>query len=530
MTRPPRPPCPALALALALAACGSRPARFADRPPVVAAADTAPISVPLVRRSVVPVILADVYVGRALVRALDPRRTPDAADVGSLDEVVASSWYAPPGRAAEPLAGCTPDGPPEEPLVPTGRPVASDTPRAVAVRDRRGLDYELLLDAPHHPAVRSAAAVTASRLFCALGYRSAETWIAHVPPALLGPPHRTLAPGEPPPTPDASGRVRVAAQRWPVGVDLGPTPLRGTRPDDPNDVVPHVDRRSLRALELFAGWVQLDAVLPRMLRDAYVGVPALGHVEHFLVELGGALGADTLAAAEAEARNPDRSSNEGFFFKLFTLGMSPRPAPPSTATPHPGVGQLGEDLAPEAFTLSPPYEPGARLLGSDAYWAAERLDALPAETLRAAIAAAELPAAASTWLAEVLAARRRVLLAHGYGATTPLEVANLEPARAGAGPALVLADLALAAGLAEPGATHYTVELLDDEGEPVAAPRVLVASGPTFRLPLPAGALEGRDYLVVRITSATGDTPRPRAFEAHLRPTADGVRLLGVRH
>ena len=49
--------------------------------------------------------------------------------------------------------------------------------------------------------------------------------------------------------------VRMQASAWLPGSNIGAFRFEGTRGDDPNDVVPHQDRRELRGLRLLAAWL-----------------------------------------------------------------------------------------------------------------------------------------------------------------------------------------------------------------------------------------------------------------------------------
>ena len=56
---------------------------------------------------------------------------------------------------------------------------------------------------------------------------------------------------------NSDGTYRAVAGRLLPGKILGGYLFQGTRPDDPNDVVPHQHRRELRALRVFGAWTNL---------------------------------------------------------------------------------------------------------------------------------------------------------------------------------------------------------------------------------------------------------------------------------
>ena len=53
----------------------------------------------------------------------------------------------------------------------------------------------------------------------------------------------------------SDGSVQVVASKFLSGKPIGPYDFQGTRSDDPNDIFPHQDRRELRALQIFAAWM-----------------------------------------------------------------------------------------------------------------------------------------------------------------------------------------------------------------------------------------------------------------------------------
>jgi hypothetical protein len=526
----------ALLFGLACASCRYAGPRFADRPAVTEVGDDAPIPMPRRTAFLEQIYLYEVYLRRALVTPLDPVRVPPAGDVNALDEVPRSSWFDPGERAT----GETQDGPPVPPLaVLAERP---DEGIALSVTDARGLRYELRVDHYDHPELRTGAAAVGARLMRALGYRAAETYVMDVargdfvaakgvpfedvlaetrPPKAPPPvPHGNrdglvsvpTHPGQQPPATPASERFRVAAIRWPIGVDLGPASAFAIRADDPNDRVLPGNRRSLRALGAVGAFLGMKSWDAGVLRDAYVGEPGRGHVLHYVVSMAGALGADEMPSPD-EADDDRRS-----WVRFFALGLARKRRPRDLT--HLALGLFPELIAPSAYAPDPPYEPAERVLPEDLYWAAKRVAALGPEEIDAAVAAGRFtdPFVADA-VRQRLERRRVQVMARGLAGVTPCEVARYDERE------LELFDQAERFGIAAPGVDDYEVELVDAEGAPLAPPVEVTSDETVIRIPLPA--VRG-DYLVVRVRRPGVLAPRP--LEVHFALGSTGAHLVAVRH
>ena len=94
------------------------------------------------------------------------------------------------------------------------------------------------------------------------------------------------------------GSYRAVAARAIPGKPLGGFRYHDTRPDDPNDIVPHEHRRELRALKVFGAWTNLVDMKAGNTLDTLVTENGKGIVRHYLQDVGSTFGTGANAPRE----------------------------------------------------------------------------------------------------------------------------------------------------------------------------------------------------------------------------------------
>src|SRR5204863_6939255 len=163
---------------------------------------------------------------------------------------------------------------------------------------------------PGYRGMATGTEVAVTKLMWALGYNVPENHIASLHREQLvvatdatfttpGGAKRALRPGDidrllEKADRDPDGSYRVVASKALPGKPVGRIRFTGVRPDDPNDVVPHEDRRELRGYGVFAAWVNhVDAKAINSL-DTLVTENGRSFVRHHLLDFGSALGSGAL--------------------------------------------------------------------------------------------------------------------------------------------------------------------------------------------------------------------------------------------
>ena len=174
-------------------------------------------------------------------------------------------------------------------------------------RDAKGETWFLEFDPPPFPEGATGAVAVATKIFWALGYNQVESFLTTFDPkkaeidpkatvrrpsgqadAVHAGRHRTSILESV--ARNADGTYRVIAGRLLPGKILGGFQYAGTRPDDPNDVVPHEHRRELRALRVFGAWTNLTDLKAANTLDTLVTENGRTVVKHYLQDVGSTFG------------------------------------------------------------------------------------------------------------------------------------------------------------------------------------------------------------------------------------------------
>jgi hypothetical protein len=324
---------------IGLAACAGAPPRFPLRPPVWRDTDTISVSVPC-RVAPTPkdashVVCApasyespliwdgvDSLVFRPISDFFALRPESEAVDVNSMDEVPDSSWFvnrvgtqpwttdqmkSAACSESQRLNGATAGA--GAWVIDAGKATGSTSGFRVTVEGHG--KYLFKSDEADQPERPSAAQVIGAAVYHAAGFNAPCDQIVYFRPEVLrlkpGLRYRKNFGDEEPfdraaldailaKLPRRGDALRMVASAWIPGRVLGPFRYEGTRDDDPNDVVPHEERRELRGSRLLAAWIdRVDAREANTLDSWVADRPdrpdsSPGHVLHYMIDTSECLG------------------------------------------------------------------------------------------------------------------------------------------------------------------------------------------------------------------------------------------------
>jgi len=303
-----------LGVAVLALGCSRDPGRFPLAPTLWRDADDVPFG-PAPEEYVSPMVwdVGDQSLFYPLTRAFVIDPAGEAIDVNALDEVPDSSWFENRigQRAMTPeqtaLGPCAPgSGPPPAPWVVTGAKPNGANPGFI-IKDASGQRHLVKFDGVVQGPRATSADVIVSKLYHAAGYSVPCNRVVYFDPATVsikdGAKAEDASGNEVPLSQShldevyakaqraADGKLRASSSQFLDGKPIGPFTYQGTDDADPNDVVPHQERRELRGMRLLAAWTQhFDAREQNTLSTWIETGPDQGYVRHNVIDFGDCFG------------------------------------------------------------------------------------------------------------------------------------------------------------------------------------------------------------------------------------------------
>ena len=546
-----------LAFALLLCGCAS-PARFPLREPLLRDPDQAPLAqAPEESYSPFAWDGANQTVFRPVARffAVDP--AGPAVNVNALDEVPDSSWFenrlgkrvltpAEVARGSCPeheLDTSAPDG---AWLIDKGKDNGANPGFRITVP---GMGKFMLKSDPSEEPERATGATSiASRVYHAVGYYAPCDSVVYFRPSLLKlKPGLTVTNNEGVTKPfdearlkdllahasHRDGLVRMVASQWLPGKPIGPYKYDGLRRDDPNDVIPHEDRRELRGARLVAAWLAHFDSREQNTMDVFLPVDpnkkkGPGYVRHYIIDLGDCFGSVWIDDRISRRLNHAYVLDMPYLAEDFvTLGAIERPWERAQLGARFGYFSA-RDFDPELWRGEYPNPAFGRMTEADGAWMARILARFDEGLVRAAVAIGKYEPVHERYLAETLIARRMTILRRYLSRLSPIgEVVATERGVCGI-------DLARLTGVVPNESTSFRARAY--RGADLASTRALrlvSEATPRVCVELPHASLgadvapdDPRRYVIVDLENGYARGP----LRAHLYDlgAAQGYRLVGV--
>jgi hypothetical protein len=465
-----------------------------------------------------------------------------ARNINTVDEVPDSSWFTNrigtrPVTTEEIIRGANVGEAPDPSSWVVIREKTSGAHPGFTATDAKGVTWFLEFDPPKFPEGATAAVAIATRIFWALGYNQVESFLTTFdtkkatidPKATIPRPNGKRTPFNRDDlevvlenvarNPD--GTYRVIAGRLLPGRILGGFQYSGTRPDDPNDLVPHEHRRELRALRVFGAWTNLTDIKAKNTLDTVITENGKSIVKHYLQDVGSTFGM-------CNDYHEWDLSYEYFFEgppsrkRLFTLGFGLSPWQTVDYVEYPAVGKFeGKEFDPRKWRPQTPTTAYMELREDDAFWAARRVAAFTDDLIRAAVHFGQISdPAAEKYLADVLIERREKVKSIYLTQVNPIVNPRLEAT------GLTFENAAVAGGVAKGTMAYRASWMLFDNATGATRPLAETKS-PTTTMAAPE-SLPSSGFVAVDLAVDSDTYPTwKQPVRAYFRRDGGGWKLVG---
>jgi hypothetical protein len=469
-----------------------------------------------------------------------------AQNINTIDEVPDSSWFTnrigtTTVTAEELVRGPNVGAPPDPSKWVVIREKTSGVHPGFTARDGKGETWFLQFDPPYFPEGATSVVKIASRIFWAFGYNQVESFLTTFDPKRVEfDPMATLRRPSGARTRFTSddinhilervarkpdGTYRVVAGRLIPGKIVGNFLYSGTRPDDPNDIVPHEHRRELRALRVFGAWTNLTDWKEANTLDALAASNGRTVVKHYLQDVGSTFGLNN-DLHEWDLGYEHFYQGDTTRKRFFSFGFALSPWQTIDYVEYPSIGKFeGDRFDPRKWRPQIPTPAYVEMRDDDAFWAARRVVAFTDDLIRAAVHTGEFSdPVAEKHLGDVLIKRRDKIASVYLTAVNPIVSLRLD-----ANNRLTFENAAVAAGVAK-GAVTYRASwaLFDNATGQTRALTETQSTTTTIDAPggLPAAA---GSFIEVSISADNPAYPTwKQPIRTHFRRQADGWKLVGL--
>lgn len=483
----------ALLLISTTLACGSSVRRFRLQDPVWEDPDRndVPGGPPASYYSGLMADGADQMFFRPLAKLPTLRLPTEAMNVNALDEVPNSAWFQnrigfydiPIERFVKGPCDDVPDLDPKNGrwTVVAAKPNGANPGFFIKAPD--GYRYLIKFDGTQQPGRPTASDVIGCRLYWAVGYHTTCNGIVYFPEDHLDIDPKAEAEdayGEDQPITQADidkvlskayrtkdGLLRASFSRFVPGKPIGPFIYEGTRSDDPNDVVPHDERRELRAIQVLAGWLGHFDSREQNTFNVWVKDGDRQYLRHFMIDFGSAFGSRW--PRDQISRRLGRSyyfDTEHVLVDLLSLGLWPREWEQLEVNDQEIFGYYdGDTFTSSKWRAGYPNPAFDRLTPRDALWMVRILSRITPAHLRAAIELGRFHDPRETEALFGLMLKRRQRIFEEYLTQYP-PLATFRLARRtpdSLTQSLCFEDLALYHQVADPAVTYYKMRFRGGE-------------------------------------------------------------------
>jgi hypothetical protein len=424
-------------------AAGQAPKFFADDPIWIMPAPL-PLKNPPPRQEINDVLD---FLGQS--RRWSPRPAKSAGAVNTLGEVPDSEWFTNrhgqhrmnrnelqrgPGSSGVPVPPFTVIGGKNE-----------GVSIGFRMKDSKDRHYFVKADPLNHAELTSSADVIVSRFLYAIGYNTPENEIVDLKVAdlRLSKTAKITLPGgrsrkmtwidvetlvkQIPHYED--GSFRIMASLAIEGESIGPFQYEDTRREDPNDIVPHEDRRDLRGLSVFSAWLNNTDMKATNTLDTIVEENGIRFIRHYLLDFGSALGSDGTGPKDPRLGHEFVLAAPGAALKrILSVCLVPTPWERARFPKLPAVGNFESQLFdPDRWKPDFPNPAFLSRLPDDDFWAAKQVMAFTDDDIRAIVETARYTDPRSTeYITTTLAERRNKIGRTFFSKILPLDHFRIE--------------------------------------------------------------------------------------------------------